>query len=173
MCCGANEGVEQGEREHKSLREEEKEIESENNLGLEFDLTQFLEMNIGCSCDSNICTIYVEINSCINSMSLESAYFPLVADDFGYEHIVSIDFSDNVHASTQIEELSKVQDNKDFSDIHGIDSPICICNALNDDFLVGFPYCVSDHAFTNKHTDLNRSDSFDSLLDRTLDLLSL
>jgi len=107
LCCDANEEVEKGEREHESQREEEKEIKSENNLGLEFDLTQFSKTNTGCTCDYILYAIFVEINSCINSMPLESAYFPLIADDFGYEHIVSTDFFDNVHTPTQLKSFLK------------------------------------------------------------------
>ena len=114
------------------------------------------------------CVLCVETNSCINSMPLESAYFPLVVDESGYEHNVATGFSDNVHASTQIEELSKVQDNDDFSYIHEIDSLICICDALIDDALAYPSNCVhnfnvSDHAFTNEHTCLIAHDSVDSI----------
>jgi len=65
-------------------------------------------MNIGCTCDSNMCAICVETNSCIKSMPLVNAYFPLVADESGYERTVATDFFYNVHTSTQTEELFKV-----------------------------------------------------------------
>jgi len=106
-------------------------------------------------------------------MPLESAYFPLVADEFGYEHTVSIDFSDNVHTSTQTEELSKVQDNEDFATIHEIDSPLCIHDALIDAALADPSNCVhnfnvSDHAFTNEHTGLMAYDVADSIHDKDI-----
>jgi len=67
------------------------------------------------------------------------------------EYFVVIDSFINVHASSKIE-FCKVQDNEDFANIHEIDSPLCICNALIDDVLVDHSNCVrnfnvSNHAF--------------------------
>lgn len=78
LCFDANEKVEGDEMEHEFQREEEKERVKnfENNLSFEFDLAQFPKINTGCICDSNSCAICVEINSCINSLSLECANFP-------------------------------------------------------------------------------------------------
>jgi len=68
----------EGEHEFQEEEEEEKEKKSENNIELEFDLTQFSETNIGYTCDSDMCDIFAEINSSINSISmpLENANFP-------------------------------------------------------------------------------------------------